>query len=102
MTVGARLTDTGPDRAPGEGESQTPPSLTRPPRRVAPRIFPLQPLLDAARLSVGQAQHTLRISGSMIRHAEASGLTLRQADIWAFRLGFLAEEIWPEQWMAQP
>lgn len=59
-----------------------------------PRVFALQPLLDAAELSRSGLQTVSKASGEDLRIAAEEGLTVAQADKWAVRCGFHPAEIW--------
>lgn len=68
-------------------------------RRTAPRIYPAQPLIDAAREPNDYTlMHRLGISGYTLVTARAEGLTEVQADTWAVRLGWHPSNIWPNEW----
>lgn len=72
-------------------------------RRGAPRIYPAQPLIDAAREPNDLAlMRQLGISGYTLADAKAEGLTEVQADTWAVRLGWHPSNIWPEWWEHAP
>lgn len=69
--------------------------MTRP---AAPRIWPLQPLLDLGH-SIRHIQATCGIGGSELAAARTHGLTDAQADRLAVRLGHHPANIWPG-WVA--
>ena len=64
------------------------------------RLFPLQPLLDRADVSQGMLSHVLGVAGGAVKRAAIEGLSLSEADRWSHRLGLMAEEIWPELFLA--
>lgn len=63
-----------------------------------PRLFPLQPLLDAADVTAGQIGRLCKISGSRVAEAVSGGLTVWEADRLACRLGLHPGNVWPEWW----
>ena len=72
-------------------------------RRTAPRIYPAQPLIDAAREASEHAlANRLGIGGYTWAIAKAEGLTEAQADTWAVRCGWHPSNIWPEWWDHAP
>lgn len=69
---------------------------------VAPRPWPLQPLLDATGLARGQLAPAIGVSGSTVCYAAEHGLTDTQADTWAKRAGLVhAAFVWGwDAWIA--
>lgn len=63
------------------------------------RWWPLQPLLDACRISMGSVGHRLGVGGNQIARAVERGLTDRQADEWAIRLGVHPMTVWGWAWV---
>jgi hypothetical protein len=61
--------------------------------------WPLQPLLDASRLTAGDLAAELRLSGTTVRNAARRGLNDRQADEWAIRLGLHPLLVWGWAWI---
>jgi hypothetical protein len=61
--------------------------------------WPLQPLLDASGLTVGQLAAELGLSGTTVRQAARRGLSDRQADEWAIRLGLHPLLVWGWAWI---
>ena len=65
-------------------------------RQSAPCKWPMDPLFKVSRAdNVWQLMKQLRVSGVTAKHAIDYGLTDRQADTWAIRLGYHPIEIWP-------
>ena len=63
----------------------------------APAIWPIKPLLDATGLTlVTHFARRVKANGQTARRAYTKGLTDRQADQWAIRLGYHPGEIWPD------
>lgn len=60
------------------------------------RRYPLQPLLDAAGLSLSALRDRFPMSGPTYRNARQVGLTEQQADRYACGLGLVAVTVWPE------
>lgn len=73
-------------------------SQTRWGPRAAPRIFPLQPLLDAAEITQGMLARRTNTSGHEITIAAQHGLTVTQADRLAIRCGFHPAEVYGDLW----
>lgn len=63
------------------------------------RRWPLQPLLDAARLTATGLACELTIAGNEITRAALHGLSDIQADRWAIRLGFHPVLVWGWDWV---
>jgi hypothetical protein len=61
--------------------------------------WPLQPLLDASGLSRSRLAVELGLSGVTLRTASQRGLTDRQADQWAIRLGLHPLSVWGWAWI---
>jgi GntR family transcriptional regulator len=61
--------------------------------------WPLQPLLDASGLSRSRMAVVLSLSGVTLRTASQRGLTDRQADQWAIRLGLHPLSVWGWAWI---
>jgi DNA-binding transcriptional regulator YdaS (Cro superfamily) len=61
--------------------------------------WPLQPLLDASGLSRSRLAVALSLSGVTLRTASRCGLTDRQADQWAIRLGLHPLSVWGWAWI---
>ena len=80
------MTATGPDTAVRPGE----PGGTG---------WPLRPLLDATGLSRSRLAVALGLSGVTLRTASQRGLTDRQADQWAIRLGLHPLSVWGWAWI---
>ena len=65
-------------------------------QKPKPCLWPAQPLIDAAEhLNVPVVPRAVGASGTTWTHALHNGLTDRQADRWAIRLGYHPIEIWP-------
>ena len=63
------------------------------------RPFPLAPLLEVAgHPSLRRLALLLGVNGSALSRANATGLTWRQADTWACRIGKHPAEVWPSVW----
>ncbi len=66
----------------------------------APEVgWPLRPLLDASGLTASRLAGELGLSGSAVRIAARRGLSDRQADEWAIRLGMHPLFIWGWAWI---
>jgi biotin operon repressor len=63
------------------------------------RWWPLQPLLETCRISAGSLAQQLGVSGSQLASAIERGLTDRQADEWAIRLGVHPMSVWGWAWV---
>ena len=63
------------------------------------RWWPLQPLLDAVGLTPGSLSGRLGVAGNQITLAVRRGLTDRQADEWAIRLGVHPLSVWGWAWV---
>jgi hypothetical protein len=61
--------------------------------------WPLEPLLEAAALTAGRLAGELGLSGTTVRRAARQGLTDRQADEWAIRLGLHPLLVWGWAWI---
>jgi regulatory GntR family protein len=64
------------------------------------RWWPLPPLLDAVGLTSGGLGGRLGISGHQLALAARRGLTDRQADEWAIRLGVHPLSVWGWAWVS--
>ena len=58
--------------------------------------YPLQPLLDAAGITMSRLRDVVAIGGSTYANARRIGLTAEQADRYAVKLGLHPYEVWPE------
>lgn len=58
--------------------------------------YPLQPLLDAAAISMSELRDQFPMSGHTYRNARDVGLTEQQADRYACGVGLVAANVWPE------
>lgn len=58
--------------------------------------YPIQPLLDAMRMTLSQATKSLGVSGQMTRSAKVKGLGLEAAYRWADNAGLHPYSVWPE------
>jgi hypothetical protein len=65
----------------------------------AERWWPLQPLLDLCQVSVGSLSGRLGVGGNQIARAIERGLTDKQADEWAVRLGVHPMSVWGWAWV---
>lgn len=66
---------------------------------LEPRPFPLAPLFaHAEATSLRRLAFLLGLDGSTVSGVQHSGLTWRQADEWAIRLGKHPAEVWPDIW----
>lgn len=63
------------------------------------RWWPLQPLLDIRRISPASLGHQLGIGSNQIANAIERGLTDKQADEWAIRLGLHPMSVWGWAWV---
>jgi len=63
------------------------------------RWWPLQPLLDACGLGASSLGRRLGVGGNQIAVAVRRGLTDRQADEWAIRLGEHPMSVWGWAWV---
>jgi DNA-binding transcriptional regulator YhcF (GntR family) len=61
--------------------------------------WPLQPLLDASGLTARRLAAELGLSGTTVRQAAKRGLSDRQADEWAIRLGLHPLLVWGWAWI---
>ena len=61
--------------------------------------WPLQPLLDVCRISAGSVGHHLGVGRNQLARALERGLTDRQADEWAIRLGVHPMTVWGWAWV---
>jgi Bacterial regulatory proteins, gntR family len=61
--------------------------------------WPLQPLLDACRLTPTAMGRHLGVGGATISRAAHGGLSDHQADEWAIRLGFHPLMVWGWAWI---
>jgi Bacterial regulatory proteins, gntR family len=61
--------------------------------------WPLQPLLDASGLTPTRLAAELGLSGTTVRVAARRGLSDRQADEWAIRLGLHPLLVWGWAWI---
>jgi hypothetical protein len=61
--------------------------------------WPLQPLLDACKLTATAMGRRLGIGGATVSRAARSGLSDHQADEWAIRLGFHPLMVWGWAWI---
>jgi hypothetical protein len=61
--------------------------------------WPLQPLLDACGLTATAMSRQLGIGGATVSRAARHGLSDRQADEWAIRLGFHPLMVWGWAWL---
>jgi hypothetical protein len=66
---------------------------------VEGRRWPLQPLLDACGLTSAVLAAHLHVGGNAVTLAARSGLSDRQADRWAIRLGFHPLLVWGWAWV---
>lgn len=64
--------------------------------KPAQRLFPIEPLLAAAKITVGQLARAVNANGSAVHQAALYGLTVSEADRWAIRLGHHPATVWPE------
>lgn len=58
--------------------------------------YPLQPLLDAAGVTLNGLRQLVPMNGSTYRNAREHGLTEQQADRYACALGLVPWSVWPE------
>jgi hypothetical protein len=65
----------------------------------AGRRWPLQPLLDACRLTPAVLAAHLHVGGNAVTLAGRQGLSDRQADRWATRVGFHPLLVWGWAWV---
>jgi Bacterial regulatory proteins, gntR family len=63
------------------------------------RGWPLAPLLGACGLSASALARRLGVGGAVVSAAARRGLTDRQADEWAIRLGFHPMLVWGWAWI---
>jgi hypothetical protein len=63
--------------------------------------WPLRPLLDASGLTARRLAGELGLSGSTVRIAARRGLSDRQADEWAIRLGMHPVFVWGWAWIEE-
>jgi hypothetical protein len=63
---------------------------------VTDRRYPLQPLLDAAGMTMSDLRQHCPMDGSTYRNARARGLIEQQADSYACRLGLLPWLVWSD------
>jgi Bacterial regulatory proteins, gntR family len=63
------------------------------------RWWPLQPLLDAVAMTPGSLSGRLGVAGNQLALAVRRGLTDRQADEWAIRLGVHPMSVWGWAWV---
>lgn len=57
--------------------------------------YPLQPLLDAAGMTLNDLRQVCPMGGTTYRNARNIGLTEDQADRWSCRCGLLPWLVWP-------
>lgn len=62
------------------------------------RRYPLQALLDAARMTMDDLRQHVSIGGPTYRNARDRGLRRDQADRWAMAVGLHPSVVWPD-WM---
>lgn len=58
--------------------------------------YPLQPLLDAAGMTLNDLRQVCPMGGSTYRRARTDGLSEEQADRYACRVGLVPWVIWPD------
>ena len=58
--------------------------------------YPLQPLLDAAGMSLSELRELCPMNGRVYRNARTIGLTEDQADRWSCKVGLLPWLIWSD------
>lgn len=64
--------------------------------------FPLDQLLVTTDLGVSCLPRRLGVSSTTVKQAATAGLTDRQADLWACRLGLHPGTVWPAWWETPP
>lgn len=60
-------------------------SVRKPTRKVEPRPWPLEPILEAAKLNKKALARIVRVSPRTVNRAAAEGLTDEQADHWCIK-----------------